>query len=308
MIGPRGLATQTFRLVLGLPHTNRDGLAEHLLLMHAGHLYWSAIARATGRKLSALRSASGEEIYATFYFIEEDFPADTPVSTFRLDDQLRFVVGLRAFKGLALEGRIVFNQARRLAGPAPPLVAGRHPFVRLASIFTERASGNRRLRVAAPVDADFSALPPLPDRENTFHLTRGAEASGDLGLIGGAWTPLAGHPPEMRYTVDPDRDTNGAGLLYFANYAVFINIAEREALSGMAASALVANHVGRDVRRRRLAYYGNAEPNEVLRIAAEVFGRSDENGTVAIRCRVRRETDDHLICLSEAIVHLRPAP
>lgn len=308
MTGSRGTATQTFRLVVGLPQTNRDGLAEHLLLMHAGHLYWSAIARAIGRKLSALRSASRDEIYATFYFIEEDFPADTPISTFRLDDELRLVVGLRAFKGLALEGRIVFNHARRLAGRAPPLVAGRHPFVRLATIFTERTSGNRRLKVAAPADADFSALPPLPDRENAFHLTRSAEASGELGLIDGAWARLGERPWEMRYTIDPDRDTNGAGLVYFANYAVFINVAEREALYGMAEATLVRSHVGRDVRQRRLAYYGNAEPNEVLRIEAEVFGRSDQAGAVAVRCRVRREADDRLICLSEAVLHLRAAP
>ena len=39
MSGPNELATRSSRLVLGLPHTNRDGLAEHLLLMHAGHLY-----------------------------------------------------------------------------------------------------------------------------------------------------------------------------------------------------------------------------------------------------------------------------
>jgi probable biosynthetic protein (TIGR04098 family) len=295
MSRPNELATRSSRLVLGLPHTNRDGLAEHLLLMHAGHLYWSAIARATRRKLSSLRSASGEEIYATFYFIEEDFPAGTALSTFQLDDELRFVVALRAFKNLAVEGRIVFDEARRLARTAPPLMAGRHPFMRVATIFTERAAGNRRLKVAAPVDADFSGLPPLPDRDNAFHLTRAAEQSGELGLIGAEWTPLSAHPAETRHTVDPDRDTNGAGLLYFANYAVVINIAEREALNG----------AGRDLRQRRLAYYGNAEPNEVLRITADLFGRNDQSGTVAVRCRVRRDADDQLICLSEAILQLR---
>lgn len=308
MTEPKGTATQTFRLVVGLPHTNRDGLAEHLLLMHAGHLYWSAIARAIGRKLSALRSASGHEIYATFYFIEEDFPADTPLSTFGLDDELRFVVGLRAFKNLALEGRIVFNHARVRAARAQPLEAGRHPFVRVASIFTERVAGNRRLKVAPPIDADFSALPPLPDAENAFHLTRRAETSGELGLIDGEWTRRGEDPSMMRYTIDPDRDTNGAGLVYFANYAAFVNVAEREALGVMAASSHVPRHSGRDPRQRRLAYYGNAEPGDVLRIAAEVFSRSDQPGAVAVRCRVRREIDDHLICLSEAILQLRVAP
>ena len=298
MSGPNELATRSSRLVLGLPHTNRDGLAEHLLLMHAGHLYWTAIARAAQRRLSSLRSASGEKIYATFYFIEEDFPAGTPLSTFQVDDELRFVVALRAFKNLAVDGRMLFDEARRLPRTAPPIVAGRHPFIRLASIFTERSAGNRRLKVAAPVDADLSGLPTLPDRDNAFHVTRAAEQSGELGLISEEWTRSSAHPVETRYTVDPDRDTNGAGLLYFANYAIVINIAEREALHG----------IGRDLRRRRLAYYGNAEPNEVLRITADVFGRDDRSGTVAVRCRVRRDADDQLICLSEAILQPRPAP
>jgi probable biosynthetic protein (TIGR04098 family) len=298
MTEPSELATRSSRLVLGLPHTNRDGLAEHLLLMHAGHLYWSAIARATRRRLSSLRSASGEKIYATFYFIEEDFPSGTPLSTFQVDDELRFVVALRAFKNLAMEGRILFDDARRLPRTARPLEAGPHPFIRLASIFTERPSGNRRLRVAPPVDADFSSVPPLPDRDHPFHLTRAAEASGELGLIGEEWARLSEHPAETRHTVDPDRDTNGAGLLYFANYAIVIGIAERQALNGAA----------RDVRSRRLAYYGNAEPNDVLRVTADVFGRKDQPGAVAVRSRVRRDTDDQLICLSEAILQLRTAP
>ena len=284
--------------MLGMPHTNRDGFAEHLLLMHAGHLYWSAIARASRRRLSSLRSASGEKIYATFYFIEEDFPAATPLSTFRADDELRFVVALRAFKNLAIDGRIMFDEARRLPRTASPIVAGRHPFIRLASIFTERSAGNRRLKIAAPVDADFSGVTPLPDHDNAFHITRAAEQSGELGLIGEAWARVSAHPAETRYTVDPDRDTNGAGLLYFANYAVVINLAEREALNG----------ARRDVRRRRLAYYGNAEPNEVLRITADVFARNDQDGAVAIRSRVCRDVDDQLICLSEAILQLRIAP
>jgi probable biosynthetic protein (TIGR04098 family) len=289
-------ATRSSRLVLGLPHTNRDGLAEHLLLMHAGHLYWSAIARASRRKLSTLRSASGENIYATFYYIEEDFPAGTPLSTFQVDDELRFLLALRAFKNLAMDGRMLFDAARRLPSTAQPIAAGRHPFIRLASIFTERSAGNRRLKIAAPVDADFSGVTPLPDRDNAFHVTRAAERSGELGLIGDGWAPVSAH--QTRYIVDPDRDTNGAGLLYFANYALVVNIAEREALHG----------IGRDLRQRRLAYYGNAEPDEVLRITVDVFARNGRRGAVAVRGRVHRDADDQLICLSEAILQLRETP
>lgn len=295
---------QTFRLTVGLPHTNRDGLAEHLLLMHAGHLHWLAIARAIGRPLSALRSASGDEVYATFYFIEEHFPDGTPLSTFRLDDTLRFVIWLRAFKNVALEGRILFDHDRRLRKPGELQPAsGDHPLIRFANIFTLRTAGNRRLTVAAPANADFSALRHLPDQENAYHLTRRAVASGTLGLIGDGWQRSNEPPFETCHTIDPDRDTNGAGLVYFANYVAFINSAEREALRRVDRFRADGDAL-RDLRQRRLAYFGNAEPGDTLRLAVDVFG-SDDRDLVAFRCRVRRERDDRLICLSESTQRLR---
>ena len=63
-----------YDLTLGLPHTNHRGLSEPLLLMHAGHFQWMSIAAATGGPLSRLRTASGGEVYAAFYYIEERFP------------------------------------------------------------------------------------------------------------------------------------------------------------------------------------------------------------------------------------------
>ena len=56
---------------------------------------------------------------------------------------------------------------------------------------------------------------------------------------------------EHRYPIDVDRDTNGAGLVYFANYVAFMDTAERLALDGVAPE--------RSLRHRRIAYYGNAD-------------------------------------------------
>ena len=193
-------------------------------------------------------------------------------------------MALRAFKNLAVEGRIVFDEARRLPRTAPPLTAGRHPFMRLATIFTERAAGNRRLKVAAPVDADFSGLPPLPDRDNAFHLTRAAEQSGELGLIGEEWARWSAHPAETRHTVDPDRDTNGAGLLYFANYAVLINIAEREALNGAGRDRAAAPpRLLRQRRTERSAAHhgGRVRPERSERHRGRPLPRSPRRGRSA---------------------------
>ena len=129
-----------YELVLGLPHTNHRGFAEHLALAHLGHLYWTSIARAIGCPLSALRSTTGDEVYATFYFIEEIFPEGALLDTFRLDDPLDIEVRLRSFKGIAVEGEITFDDARRPRGEDP---AG---YPACAS----RASSSRRSRATAP--------------------------------------------------------------------------------------------------------------------------------------------------------------
>jgi probable biosynthetic protein (TIGR04098 family) len=308
-----------YDLVLGLPHTTHRGLAEHLLLMHAGHVQWTSIARAIGRPMSELRTRGGEEVYATFYFVEERFPEEAPLDGFRLDHRLAFGVFLRAFKSMAVEAEVLFDHRARIAAtlaaapdrPRPDAIA-RHPYIRLANIFVTAAAGNRRLRVAAPANADFSGLTTLPDHDNPYHLTRSAETTGRLGVLDAGWMSAdrrAGFT--HRYAVDPDRDTNGAGLVYFANYVAFMDAAERAALTANCCRAFTPGEVAsRVVRERRVAYYGNAEATDFLTTEVSLFLRADDPGRVGVRHAIRRDEDGRLICLSEVIksvVSARPA-
>lgn len=280
-------------LTLGLPHTNRWGLAEHLLMQHTGHLQWSSIAEVIGTPLSRLRTADGREVYATFYFVELSFPDESPIDSFRLDDTLRFQIEQRAFKGMAVEGRIVFDRDDRLAAQVP------HPSVRFGNIFITPYDGNRQLRVAAPANTDFSRLPVLPNDENPYQLTRDAAASGRLGVIDERWRPLDSGV-DASYAIDPDRDTNGAGLVYFANYFAFMNAAERTAAAASTASA-IREADARLVRTRRTAFYGNVDVDGALRTTVSFFQDPAAPTLVAARYAIRRADDGALICLSEAI-------
>jgi probable biosynthetic protein (TIGR04098 family) len=305
-----------YDLVLGLPHTNHTGLAEHLLLMHAGHFQWTSMARAIGRPLSELRTIDGGRVYATFYFIEERFPATTPITRFRLDHRLRFGVFLRAFKNIVVEGQILFDHEDRLAatlasgkGLPDPSAIAEHPYIRFANIFITPHAGNRRLRVAPPANADLSMLPALPNHENPYQLTRPGEQTGRLGVLDGEWEPAdrrAGFA--YSYVIDPDRDTNGAGLVYFANYIAFMDTAERAALaSNCRRSFAPAELAGRVVAHRRVAYYGNVDVTDSVRTEISLFLRPDDPQRIGIRYAIRRVEDGRLICLSEAIKTLAPA-
>src|SRR6185436_14333305 len=160
---------------------NHRGLSEPLLLMYAGHFQWTSIAAATGGPLSRLRTATGGEVYAAFYYIEERLPPSTPIEAFGLDEVVRFAIALRSFKNIAVEGRVVFDRPERLSDPAhvdamlrPDAADIPHPFIRFGNIFVTPVKGNSVLRVAPPASADFSGLPPLPNADNPYHLTRAA--------------------------------------------------------------------------------------------------------------------------------------
>jgi len=274
------VSTYEYDLVLGLPHTNHRAFSEHHLLKFAGHFQWNAISAAAGLPLSALRTSAGAEVYASFYYIEVIVPDDSPLESFRLDETVHFSISLRAFKNVAIEGRVRVGKGA-VAGPS----------IHFANIFITPEKGNSRLRVAPPAQADFSSLPLLPNEENPFQITRAAEESGALDVIDEEWEAVGSF--DHRYAIDIDRDTNGARLVYFANYVVFMDTAERLALQSLGIDA-----PSRSMRRRRIAYYGNADVSDTITVHVDVFRH--EAG-LAFRYRITRDEDGAMICLSEAI-------
>jgi probable biosynthetic protein (TIGR04098 family) len=290
-------------LTLGLPHTNRFGLWEPLLLMQAGHAHWQAIADAIGQPLSRLRTRDGGEVYAAFYYIETMVPAAAPIESFGLDDTIRFRIALRAFKNLAVEARLVFNRPELLgddvaAAPAH-FDAAPHPYLRFGNIFITPLHGNDQLRVAPPANADFTRIAPLPNAENPYQFTRDAKSTGRLGVIDDSWQPL-GAAFTLERDLDPDRDTNGAGLVYFANYVTYVEIAVRQALDALGLPSK------RSLRWRRVAYFGNADPGHAIKVRVESFGKGG-GSLLAHRCTIERSHDAENICLTESITAPHPA-
>lgn len=296
-----------YDLRLGLPHTNHRGLSEPLLLMHAGHFQWMSIAAATGGPLSRLRTASGGEVYAAFYYIEERFPPAAPLESYGLDDDVRFAIELRSFKNIAVEGRVVFDRPERLADRArveallaPGATDVPHPFIRFGNIFVTPVKGNSVLRVAPPASADFSGLTPLPNDDNPYHLTRAASAGRGLGVLDDRWSPAGSF--EHRYRIDVDRDTNGAGLVYFANYATFMETAERLALESLGLPSRAS------LSHRRIAYYGNADVSDTIDVRVMVLRDPASPQSLGFRYTIERHEDGQTICLSEALKVVPPQP
>lgn len=305
-----------YALTVGLPQTNYRNLAEAKLLMEACNFFWRGLGEAIQCPVAQLRSAQGDPVYATIAFVEERFPMDRTLQTFHLDDRLRCLLRIRAIKNLATECLMMFDREDRLAAPldaalsfdgAPP-----YPVVRFGSIFAAPGPGNGRLKLTVPANATFQDLAALPLEDNPIQVTRRAQETGRLDVIPPNWVSLdADAPPEVSYTIDPDRDTNAAGLVYFANYIAFLEMGERSALPRASAwphPSTSADPAGRQLLHRRVAYFENAGLSDRVAISVSRFASPTRPDQLGLRYQLVRASDRKLICLSEALMTFAPSP
>jgi probable biosynthetic protein (TIGR04098 family) len=122
-------------------------------------------------------------------------------------------------------------------------------------------------------------------------------------VLGDGWEPVGSFV--QRHRIDVDRDTNGAGLVYFANYVSFMDTAERLALAELG-PAPPKMPSPRTLRHRRIGYYGNADVDDAITITVSVLHHPAAAESIGLRYRIEREADGRTICLSEAIKAASP--
>jgi probable biosynthetic protein (TIGR04098 family) len=296
-----------YSLTLGLPHTNLNGLAEAALLMYAGHFQWTSIAQALGRPMSELKTPDGLPIYATYYYVDEQFPPSRPINYFKPDMTLRFINRLRHFKGIAIDGDIVFDLPGKLPEATEEAVRdlsalrGKSPTLRMCNVFISPFGGTDALKITAPQEVSFDALEVLPPEEHAYTLSRSASVQCTFGLLPHGPSIDRSGPAIFHYPVNPDRDTNGAGLVYFANYICFLDMAERRALAENSMRWFSEQAIlHRALRRRQIAYYGNINLDDTLEITTSLYFNEGDQ-TLGIRSLITRQSDKKLIAFSEAV-------
>jgi hypothetical protein len=117
-------------------------------------------------------------------------------------------------------------------------------------------------------------------------------------------------PVRLEYRLVVDRDFSSTGLVYFANYPVFLDICEREALAA-ARLPLTEEMVNRrTLVRRRSAYLNNASSRDTLVVEVEPwvenpFAANHPAPEVApirlfVNYRMYRKSDARLMMVSTA--------
>lgn len=293
-------------LVLGMPHTRAHALSEVALLAHAAHLRWTDFGVVTGVAPSRQRDHAGNPVYASFFYVElSNFPP-TGLAAFGPDDEIDIVSTLGRFGSTMLDGEHRLYERGTLPEDLPAILPAA-PTIRLSNVLVALGGGADDLSVATPANADVDAVPSLSAEPDSYQIIRRARAAGRFFDNPPQSEPLWTGLRSIEYTVDPDRDRNGVGLLYFCNYVAFMDLAERQALESCGRFSLEAIDA-RTTVRRQIGYYGNARSRDTLVIETEAFvatdtgavGGADAGQRIIVHHRARRRSDDRLIAVASA--------
>lgn len=297
-------------------HTGANHLSEVALLQHAGALQWQAIASRAGMRMRELRAEGDRPVYASFYYAWIRFPVDQPISSHRIDDRLGFSTSIRLFGDTMIDGlhrlwtEQELSQGRQEVEAKPPEVGspdvGGGAWIRMSNVFVAKKEGPAKLEVCSPTNLEPRRFPRSAERFDTYHKIKKVRSQSTFPPSGVRKAVPLGQSVS-RIPINPDRDINGVGLVYFANYVTFLDSAERNLMNEVSTAGGVGLDVdSRSLIEREIAYYANAKADDVVEveIRASRLERcpGDLPGAVLVRFdyRAHRCSDGRLLCVSTA--------
>lgn len=261
---------------IGMPLTGRCNLAETPLLKLVGDLQWKQIAEITGVPSREITDAEGARLYATFFHVEMRFPESRPMAAYGENDHFTVASTLRRYGLSLLEGRHYLlphgEEVFPAETPSSPKNAVRAgiPFLRMANSFVKQWQGAGWLKKSRPANPGMRNIVKLERPPVSYLLFKLAEHKGTFFRVRDGFTPISASPMRAEYTIVPDRDLNGVGLLYFANYPLVLDICERQLLSAADLLPFTCEVLDRrTLVHRSSGYFSNASADETLRVQME---------------------------------------
>ncbi|MGV3658737.1 MAG: LnmK family bifunctional acyltransferase/decarboxylase [Prosthecobacter sp.] len=261
-------------LVVGLPFTGRNNMAETPLLKFIGDLRWTHTSIFSGVPSRLLSDDTGERLYATFFYIETSFSEEKPMASYGENDEFRVISTIKCFGGSVMDGYHWLAPVGMKALPADPFAAGL-PYVRATNIFVKMLQGAQWLKKSKPAQAGVDLIPQLDAVPDSADLCKQADAEDRFGPPPAGWVPLSDGPVVVEYDIQPDRDLNGAGMLYFANYPQILDIMERKVMQDLLSIRLPEGLVDmRTLVKRQSAYLSNASQSDRLKISMTIYAEN----------------------------------
>jgi probable biosynthetic protein (TIGR04098 family) len=301
---------------IGMSLTCLNHLAESPLLKYLGDLRWRHLSALTGVPSKLFADDEGRRLYPSFFYVEVAFPPHSPMAAYGENDRLKIGSTLRRYGGSMLDGHCYLLPSDYTERDAPPFdstasaVEAGVPAARLSNIFVEQYNGSEWLRTARPANPGFKTIPELSPAPESYLAMKRAEKGDPLASPGGAYVPMTDGPVRVEYRLVVDRDFSSTGLVYFANYPVFLDICEREVL-GAARLPLTEGMLDRrTLVGRRSAYLNNASARDTLVVEVEPwledpFAANHPAPEVApvrlfVNYRMYRKSDARLMMVSTA--------
>ncbi|WP_433498360.1 LnmK family bifunctional acyltransferase/decarboxylase [Sphaerimonospora sp. CA-214678] len=247
----------------------RPGMCGHnsLFIGEIGDWTWDAVSEVCGTDVLRARDASGAPAYLSFYYYRVRGGRRFHLRTPAFGDRLRISTALYS---CGSESVLTLHRISRSGtGEHGPIdltefYAGADSdclYVENLNRWVARTAedSNRELARAAPPDFDHRHLPQIPAAYSPRPACHRARSA--LTFLPEAARP-AGEELRVDYAVDPSRDLNGAGLLYFASY---FSIVDRVLLQWWREQRRTdAGFLARVVTDQQLCYLGNADAGTVI--------------------------------------------
>jgi probable biosynthetic protein (TIGR04098 family) len=283
----------SFSLELGMPHLGRNNLSESALFKAIGNDRWKQIEERGGVPTSLIRDDAGSRLYATFFFLEINYAPDHPIAAHGENDVVEYLTDLTHYGKVYLDGKY------RL-GSNPEL------WIRASNVFIYQERGPSKLSMSVPDNMSFEHIPELEAQPDSLMHCRRARPTGSFLDREADDVDLYEGEREYVYQLDEDRDMNGAGLVYFANFVTFLERAERGVLAELRHRIPAEALDARSTYRRRIGYYGNAQATDRLHVFVKSRARAVQGASgqqlldLGFDYRIRRESDDKEVLISSS--------
>jgi probable biosynthetic protein (TIGR04098 family) len=275
-----GSTWNDFSFVVQMPHlAPGEKLSEVEFLKILAAYQWEAIARVLQRRPSEIVSDHKERLYGSVIDTELCFAEGYGQERLGEDAEVHIRSRVRFFAKKFVEGFFLIDDSpipeERLAGieSREDLPKAGLSWACMTNAFIARAGGNVRLKVFKPAGADELDIPELS--QAPFGITEQArvQSSGVIEPIGGEEdsVPLGSDRDDpIVYSIVPESDLNGAGLVYFARYEAMMNYGERvflmRNLRRPASRDLVACL---STEYRKVFFFANASPDDEVEVYVE---------------------------------------
>lgn len=265
-------AEQVTRLRLGMPNLDHAGLSTNWLQREACHLHWMALAEQFGTAPSALRDAQGRRmlpsVVASAVTGDPGVICEDDMATLWLEQRPEAGNGWYSCTRLATDKG---NEVR----------------VELVTAFAIRTGASNLTLAPADLPAFRRGLRGVPGSAR-------ADLLREEGNEARLRTPAEDMPPHTSIRIEPVFHFNGVQLVYFANFAVFFERAERNALPPMPRGF---THCA-----TRTNWFGNLDAGDTLDIVADARANARRlEPEIIVSSHARRRSDKRLIAVRDAV-------